>query len=74
MIELNLLLLLFQYEDFSESEKILKATKKVWECTEEWESMYSEWAVVEFSHLNVEDVEAGTELIEFDLGEARFVK
>ena len=35
--------------------------------------MYSEWAVVEFSHLNVEDVEAGTELIEFDLGEARFV-
>ena len=36
--------------------------------------MYSEWAVVEFSHLNVEDVEAGTELIEFDLGEARFVK
>jgi hypothetical protein len=49
----------------------LKATKKVWECTEEWESMYVEWAGIDFSQLMVDDVEAGTELIEFDLEQAR---
>ena len=64
----------FQYDDLSTSEKILKATKKVWECTEEWDSMYTEWASVEFSQLNVEDVDSGTELIEFDLEQARFAR
>ena len=36
--------------------------------------MYTEWASVEFSQLNVEDVDSGTELIEFDLEQARFAR
>jgi len=34
--------------------------------------MYSEWSLTDFSQLNVDDIEAGTELIEFDLSEARY--
>jgi hypothetical protein len=44
----------------------------VWECTEEWDSMWLEWAAVEFAQLNVDDVESGTELVEFDLEQARW--
>ena len=34
--------------------------------------MYQEWATAEFSQLSVDDVDSGTELIEFDLEQARF--
>ena len=35
--------------------------------------MYVEWAGIDFSQLMVDDVEAGTELIEFDLEQARLL-
>ena len=60
-----------EYLDLVAAEKILAALKTVWKSTEEWEAMYTKWACVEFSQLDVEDLKEGTGLIEYELDEAK---
>ena len=60
-----------EYFDLIAAEKVLAALRTVWKSTDEWETMYSKWANIEFSNLDVDDLKEGTALIEYELDEAK---
>ena len=61
------------YLELVAAEQMLKSINTVWKCTEDWDGLYTNWATVEFSLLEVDDCEEGTAMIELEIEEAKEV-
>jgi hypothetical protein len=62
-----------EYLELVAAGKMLAGINTVWKCTEDWEVLYTKWASVEFSQLDVDDCEEGTAMMELELEEAKEV-
>ena len=60
-----------EYLELVAAEQMLKSINTVWKCTEDWDGLYTNWATVEFSLLEVDDCEEGTAMIELEIEEAK---